>query len=52
MKVPLIKTDDNLIEQVKRELKRNKNPDMINKINDAKWLIRSVKKRNDTIKSR
>ena len=47
---PLIKTDDNLIEQVKRELKRNKNPDMLNKINDAKWLIRSVKKRNDTIK--
>tara|TARA_B100002052_G_scaffold259539_1_gene252188 strand:- start:6168 stop:7436 length:1269 start_codon:yes stop_codon:yes gene_type:complete len=47
---PSIKTDDDLIKQVKKELKIKKNPDMINKINDAKWLLRSVKKRNDTVK--
>ena len=47
---PSIKTDDDLIKQVKKELKIKKNQDMINKINDAKWLLRSVKKRNDTVK--
>ncbi len=47
---PSIKTDNDLIKQVKKELKINKNPDMLNKINDAKWLLKSVKKRNDTVK--
>ena len=47
---PSIKTDNDLIKQVKKELKINKNPDMLNKINDAKWLLKSVKKRNDIVK--
>ncbi len=47
---PSIKTDNDLIKQVKKELKINKNPDMLNKINDAKWLLKSVKKRNETVK--
>ncbi len=47
---PIIKTDDNLINQVKKELKINKNPDILKKINEAKWLLTSVKKRNDTVK--
>ena len=47
---PSIKTDDSLIKQVKKELKINKNPEMLNKINEAKWLLKSVKKRNDTVK--
>ena len=47
---PVIKTDDVLITQVKKELKINKNPDMLKKINEAKWLLKSVKTRNDTVK--
>ncbi len=47
---PIIKTDDGLIDQVKKELKKNKNPELLEKINEAKWLITSVKKRNDTVK--
>ena len=48
---PAIKTDDNLIDQVKKELKINKNPDILKKINEAKWLLTSVKKRNDTVRN-
>ena len=47
---PKIKTDDELINQVKIELKKNKNPELIEKINQARWLMTSVKKRNDTVK--
>ncbi len=47
---PAIKTDDNLINQVKKELKINKNPDILKKINEAKWLLTSVQKRNDTVR--
>jgi RNA polymerase sigma-54 factor len=47
---PIIKTDENLINQVKKELKINKNPDILKKINEARWLLTSVKKRNDTVK--
>ena len=47
---PLIKTDDELINQVKKELKNNKNAELLEKINEAKWLMTSVKKRNDTVK--
>ncbi len=47
---PAIKTDDNLINQVKKELKINKNPDILKKINEAKWLLTSVRKRNDTVR--
>ena len=47
---PIIKTDDELIYQVKKELKKNKNAELLEKINEAKWLMTSVKKRNDTVK--
>ena len=47
---PKIKTDDELINQVKIELKKNKNPELLEKINQARWLMTSVKKRNDTVK--
>tara|TARA_B100001564_G_scaffold88668_1_gene72013 strand:- start:236 stop:1525 length:1290 start_codon:yes stop_codon:yes gene_type:complete len=47
---PLIKTDDQLIAKVKKELKISKNQEILNKINEAKWLLTSVKKRNDTVK--
>ena len=47
---PIIKTDENLINQVKKELKINKNSDILKKINEARWLLTSVKKRNDTVK--
>ena len=46
---PIIKTDDDLIHQVKKELKSKKNEELLTKINEAKWLLRSVKKRNETI---
>ena len=46
---PLIKLDDNLINEVKKELRSNKNPQILQKINDAKWLLTSVKKRNETV---
>ena len=48
---PLIKLDDNLIKDVKKELKKKKNEEILQKINDAKWLLTSVKKRNDTVKN-
>ena len=47
---PKIKTDDELINQVKIELKKNKNPELLEKINQARWLMAYVKKRNDTVK--
>ena len=48
---PLIKLDDDLISNVKKELKKKKNEEILQKINDAKWLLTSVKKRNETVKS-
>jgi RNA polymerase sigma-54 factor len=48
---PLIKLDDDLINDVKKELKKKKNEEILQKINDAKWLLTSVKKRNDTVKN-
>ena len=48
---PIIKTDDVLINKVKEEIKSKNNNKILQKINDAKWLLNSVKKRNDTIKS-
>ena len=48
---PIIKTDDVLINKVKEEIKLKNNNEILQKINDAKWLLTSVKKRNDTIKS-
>ena len=46
---PLIKIDDKLINNVKKELKSEKNKELLEKINEAKWLLSSVKKRNDTV---
>ena len=48
---PLIKLDKDLIDSVKKELKNKKNKEMMQKINDAKWLLTSVKKRNDTVRN-
>ena len=48
---PLIKLDNDLISDVKKELKKKKNEEILQKINDAKWLLTSVKKRNDTVKN-
>ena len=46
---PLIRLDNELIHDVKKELKSKKNAEILKKINDAKWLLTSVKKRNDTV---
>ena len=46
---PIIKTDDDLISQVKKELKTKRNEELLAKINEARWLLRSVKKRNETV---
>ena len=46
---PIIKIDNELIENVKQELKSEKNKDLLEKINEAKWLLSSVKKRNETV---
>ena len=48
---PIIKLDNDLISDVKKELKKKKNEEILQKINDAKWLLTSVKKRNDTVRS-
>ena len=46
---PKITLDNDLIGSVKKELKIHKNDQILQKINDAKWLITSVKKRNETV---
>ena len=46
---PIIKLDDKLISDVKKELRLKKNTQILQKINDAKWLLKSVKKRNETV---
>ena len=46
---PSIKLDNELIMDVKKELKSKKNDELLGKINDAKWLLTSVKKRNITV---
>ena len=46
---PKIQVDENLISDIKRDLKKNKNPKMSAKIADARWLLSSIKKRNDTV---
>ena len=46
---PIIKLDDKLIGDVKKELKLKKNTQILQKINDAKWLLKSVKKRNEIV---
>ena len=48
---PLIKLDKYLIDSVKKESKNKKNKEIMQKITDAKWLLTSVKKRNDTVRN-
>tara|TARA_B100001250_G_scaffold404104_1_gene419566 strand:+ start:3876 stop:5144 length:1269 start_codon:yes stop_codon:yes gene_type:complete len=47
---PIIKIDEDLIAKVKKEIKSKKNSKILEKINEAKWLLTSVGKRNDTVK--
>ncbi|MBU28115.1 MAG: RNA polymerase sigma-54 factor [Flavobacteriales bacterium] len=46
---PKIKIDHGLIEKTNTQLKNNPNKELADKIQDAKWLISSIKKRNDTV---
>ena len=46
---PTIKIDEELIEQTSLQLKNKPNKELSEKIQDAKWLLSSVKKRNDTV---
>ena len=46
---PTIKIDEDLIEQTNLQLKNKQNKQLAEKIQDAKWLLSSVKKRNDTV---
>ena len=47
---PKITLDSQLVEQSIHELKKNPNKEISEKIQDAKWLLSSVKKRNDTVR--
>jgi len=46
---PKIKIDHDLIEKTNTQLKSNPNKELADKIQDAKWLLSSIKKRNDTV---
>ena len=46
---PKIKIDEELLKKVNTELKRNPNKELFEKIQNARWLVSSVKKRNDTV---
>jgi RNA polymerase sigma-54 factor len=46
---PKIKVDHDLIEKTNTQLKNNPNKELADKIQDAKWLLSSIKKRNDTV---
>jgi RNA polymerase sigma-54 factor len=46
---PKIKIDHDLIEKMNTQLKNNPNKELADKIQDAKWLLSSIKKRNDTV---
>ena len=46
---PIIKLDEKLISEIKKEMKLNKNAQLLQKVKDAKWLLTSVKKRNETV---
>ena len=46
---PTIKIDEQLIEQTSLQLKNKPNKQLAEKIQDAKWLLSSVKKRNNTV---
>ena len=46
---PKIKIDNELIEKTNVQLKNKPNKEISEKIQDAKWLLSSIKKRNDTV---
>ena len=46
---PIIKIDKELVNSVQQELKKNPNENILEKIQNAKWLLRAVKKRNETV---
>ena len=46
---PKIKIDYDLIKKTNTQLKNNPNKELADKIQDAKWLLSSIKKRNDTV---
>ena len=46
---PKIKIDNDLIEKTNTQLKNKPNKELSEKIQDARWLLSSIKKRNDTI---
>ena len=46
---PKIKIDHDLIEKTNIQLKNNPNKELTEKIQNAKWLLSSIKKRNDTV---
>ena len=46
---PKIKIDHDLIEKTNTQLKNNPNKELADKIQDAKWLLSSIKKRNETV---
>ncbi len=46
---PKIKIDETLAENVKKNLKIKKNNELSEKISEARWLLSSINKRNDTV---
>jgi RNA polymerase sigma-54 factor len=46
---PKIKIDNDLIEKTNTQLKNKPNKELSEKIQDARWLLSSIKKRNDTV---
>jgi RNA polymerase sigma-54 factor len=46
---PKIKIDETLAENVKKNLKIEKNDKLSEKISEAKWLLSSINKRNETV---
>jgi len=46
---PKIKIDEILVQNVKNNLKVKKNVELAEKISEARWLLTSINKRNDTV---
>jgi len=46
---PKIKIDNDLIEKTNTQLKNKPNKELSEKIQNARWLLSSIKKRNDTV---
>ena len=46
---PVISIDKELVNSIQQELKEQPNEGIVEKIQNAKWLLRAVKKRNETV---